>query len=103
MDKILNQKFIDFRFMDPLTSGDYPKSMRSLVGARLPKFTTKQARLLIGSFDFIGLNYYSSTYASDAPLLSNARPSYLTDSLVDPACKKLIFYHSMSSLTICIH
>jgi len=90
VDKMFNQKLIDFRFMDPLTSGDYPKSMRSLVGARLPKFTTKQARLLIGSFDFIGLNYYSSTYASDAPLLSNAKPSYLTDSLVNPACKKLI-------------
>ncbi|MCI11557.1 beta-glucosidase 12-like, partial [Trifolium medium] len=62
--------------------------MRSLVGARLPKFTTKQAKLLIGSFDFIGLNYYSSTYASDAPLLSNARPNYLTDSLVTPSFER---------------
>ena len=72
--------------MDPLTYGDYPKSMRSLVRARLPKFTTKHAKSVIGSFDFIGLNYYSSTYASDAPL-SIGRPSYLTDSLVNPACK----------------
>jgi beta-glucosidase len=78
--------------MDPITSGDYPKSMRSLVGSRLPKFNAKQARQLIGSFDFIGLNYYSSTYASDAPMLSNARPSYLTDSLVSPACKELIHF-----------
>lgn len=93
--KVKLKELIDFRFMDPLTSGDYPKSMRSLVGARLPKFTTKQARLLIGSFDFIGLNYYSSTYASDAPHLSNARPSYLTDSLVDAACKQPICYHSI--------
>ncbi|KAL9296520.1 hypothetical protein ACSQ67_022416 [Phaseolus vulgaris] len=69
-------------FMDPLTTGEYPKSMRSLVKTRLPKFTAEQARLLIGSFDFIGLNYYSSTYASDAPHLSNAQPYYITDSLV---------------------
>ena len=52
--------------MDPLTSGDYPNSMRSLVRTRLPKFTAEQSKLLIGSFDFIGLNYYSTTYASDA-------------------------------------
>jgi len=81
----------DFRFMDPLTSGDYPKSMRSLVRTRLPKFTTEQARLLVGSFDFIGLNYYSTTYSSDAPELSNANPSYITDSLVLAACKTSIF------------
>ncbi|GAU49488.1 hypothetical protein TSUD_88550 [Trifolium subterraneum] len=84
-DEKAAERAIDFMygwFMDPLTSGDYPKSMRSLVGSRLPKFNAKQTRLLIGSFDFIGLNYYSSTYASDAPLLNNDRPSYLTDSLV---------------------
>ncbi|GAU12671.1 hypothetical protein TSUD_121630 [Trifolium subterraneum] len=90
-DQRAAQRAIDFMygwFMDPLTLGDYPKSMRALVGARLPKFNTKQAKLLIGSFDFIGLNYYSSTYASDAPLLSNAKPSYLTDSLVTPAFER---------------
>jgi beta-glucosidase len=94
-DKKAAERAIDFMygwFMDPITSGDYPKSMRSLVGSRLPKFNAKQARQLIGSFDFIGLNYYSSTYASDAPMLSNARPSYLTDSLVSPACKELIHF-----------
>ncbi|TKY66546.1 Isoflavonoid 7-O-beta-apiosyl-glucoside beta-glycosidase [Spatholobus suberectus] len=87
-DQKATERAIDFMygwFMDPLTSGEYPKSMRSLVRTRLPKFTTEQARLLIGSFDFIGLNYYSTTYASDAPHLSKARPSYITDSLVNPA------------------
>ncbi|WJX50305.1 Beta-glucosidase 12 [Trifolium repens] len=68
-------------FMDPLANGDYPKSMRALVGSRLPKFTKEQARLVSGSFDFIGINYYSSCYASDAPQLRNANTSYLTDSL----------------------
>ncbi|KAK7377500.1 hypothetical protein VNO80_02925 [Phaseolus coccineus] len=84
-DQKAAERAIDFMygwFMDPLTFGDYPKSMRSLVRTRLPKFTTEQARLLVGSFDFIGLNYYSTTYSSDAPQLSNANPSYITDSLV---------------------
>ncbi|RZB79708.1 Beta-glucosidase 24 isoform C [Glycine soja] len=90
-DQKATERAIDFMygwFMDPLTSGDYPKSMRSLVRTRLPKFTVEQSKLLIGSFDFIGLNYYSTTYASDAPQLSNARPSYLTDSLVTPAYER---------------
>jgi hypothetical protein len=77
------------RFMDPLTNGDYPKSMRALVRTRLPKFTKEQSRLVSGSFDFIGVNYYSSCYASDAPQLSNAPVSYLTDSLSRFSCKHL--------------
>jgi beta-glucosidase len=68
--------------MDPLTFGDYPSSMRSLVGSRLPKFSTYQAKLVRGSFDFIGLNYYTSTYATNAPELSDDMPSYTTDPLV---------------------
>ncbi|CAL5211486.1 unnamed protein product [Lathyrus oleraceus] len=87
-DNKLNQKaaeratdFMFGWFMDPLTNGDYPKTMRGLVKSRLPKFTKEQSRLVNGSFDFIGINYYSSGYASDAPQLSNADASYLTDSL----------------------
>ncbi|XP_068489475.1 beta-glucosidase 12-like isoform X2 [Phaseolus vulgaris] len=83
LDHKASERAIDFMygwFMDPLTFGDYPKSMHSLVGARLPKFTPQQAKLLVGSFDFIGLNYYSTTYVSDAPHLSNVKPSYITDS-----------------------
>ncbi|PNX97737.1 beta-glucosidase 24-like protein, partial [Trifolium pratense] len=61
----LNQKAaeraIEFMFgwfMDPLTNGDYPKTMRALVG---------------------------TSYASDAPQLRNANSSYLTDSLSLPS------------------
>ncbi|KAK9999879.1 hypothetical protein SO802_019482 [Lithocarpus litseifolius] len=77
---------LDFEFgwfMDPLTNGDYPHSMRSLVGNRLPKFTREQSKLLIGSFDFIGLNYYTANYAANAPHLNAGNASYLTDSLVN--------------------
>ena len=78
--------------------------MRSLVRKRLPKFTTEQTKLLIGSFDFIGLNYYSSTYVSDAPLLSNARPNYMTDSLTTPACKdsNLLSFYQFPKLYVYI-
>ncbi|KAK7261595.1 hypothetical protein RIF29_27909 [Crotalaria pallida] len=71
-------------FMGPLTSGDYPQIMRSLIGPRLPKFSKEQARLLNGSFDFIGLNYYTSQYVADAPHIRNVmQPTFLTDSLLN--------------------
>ncbi|KAK2421555.1 cyanogenic beta-glucosidase [Trifolium repens] len=85
LDHDATQRYIDFQFgwfMDPLTIGDYPSSMRSLVGSRLPKFTTYQVKLIKGSFDFIGLNYYTTNYTTNAPESSEAKPSYITDSLV---------------------
>lgn len=83
-DKDAALRSLDFLlgwFMDPLTNGDYPYSMRSLVGIRLPKFEKEQSKLLKGSFDFIGLNYYTSNYVSDAPQLRAGNASYLKDSL----------------------
>nr|XP_012571852.1 LOW QUALITY PROTEIN: beta-glucosidase 12-like [Cicer arietinum] len=83
LDQMAAERAIDFMFgwyMDPLTTGHYPKNMHSLVGKRLPKFSKKQKRLLKGSFDFLGLNYYTSNYASNVPHLSNDNPSYTTDS-----------------------
>jgi len=71
------------RFLDPLTNGDYPHSMQSLVGKRLPKFTKEQSKLVKGSFDFIGLNYYTAYYAANAPDLNAGHASYLTDSLAN--------------------
>ncbi|RWR77819.1 Beta-glucosidase 12 [Cinnamomum micranthum f. kanehirae] len=76
------QRTLDFSygwFIDPITRGDYPSSMRSLVGRRLPKFSKEQSEMLKGSFDFIGINYYSTYYAADAPPSNDVRSSYLTD------------------------
>lgn len=74
--------------MSPIANGDYPQSMRSLVGNRLPKFTEQESELLKGSYDFLGLNYYTSNYAADIPYLANAgRESYRTDSRVNLTCK----------------
>ena len=54
-------------FGDPLYAGDYPKSMRSRVGDRLPRFTPEQQRLLINSTDFFALQHYSSNLISQQP------------------------------------
>jgi len=63
--------------MEPLTSGKYPESMRSLVGNRLPKFSDQESKLLAGSIDFLGLNYYTSYYVANAP--KSNKSSYTTD------------------------
>ncbi|KAH9321278.1 hypothetical protein KI387_015917 [Taxus chinensis] len=65
-DRHAARRVIDFMFgwfMDPITKGKYPSTMRKLVGVRLPKFTDLQSDMVKGSFDFIGLNYYTSLYA----------------------------------------
>ncbi|KAK4542943.1 hypothetical protein RGQ29_033164 [Quercus rubra] len=77
------QRYLDFMlgwFLDPLINGDYPHSMRSLVKDRLPKFTEEQSMLVKGSFDFIGLNYYTAFYATYAPQPNGVEASYTTDS-----------------------
>lgn len=71
------------RFMDPLTNGDYPHSMRSLVGKRLPKFSKEQSNLVKGSFDFVGINYYTASYARHVPHNSGGNESYTTDAHAD--------------------
>ena len=65
--------------MDPLANGDYPHSMRSLVGKRLPKFTEEESKLVKGSYDFLGLNYYTTNYAAYAPHHNFVKGSYTTD------------------------
>ncbi|CAN1263521.1 Beta-glucosidase 24 [Linum perenne] len=77
------RRAIDFSlgwFMDPLTFGKYPKSMRAFVGKRLPKFSKEEAKLVKGSFDFLGLNYYTANYAANIPADNSPNASYLTDS-----------------------
>ncbi|CAI0450271.1 unnamed protein product [Linum tenue] len=78
------QRALDFSygwFMDPLIRGEYPQSMRTLVGNRLPKFSKEESKLVKGSLDFLGLNYYTSSYASaDTNPVNSLKATYLTDS-----------------------
>ncbi|XP_042480597.1 beta-glucosidase 12-like [Macadamia integrifolia] len=68
-------------FMEPVTTGEYPKWMIDLVGPRLPRFYKEQSDLLRGSYDFLGLNYYTATYAQDR--VPDPNPCYTTDSCVN--------------------
>ncbi|XP_034232152.1 putative beta-glucosidase 6 [Thrips palmi] len=48
----------------PVVYGDYPQSIKTLLGDKLPKFTDVEKRDLVDSTDFIGLNIYFSLSAS---------------------------------------
>ncbi|XP_052187022.1 beta-glucosidase 24-like [Diospyros lotus] len=64
-DKQAAQRAWDFMtgwFLDPLVTGDYPFSMKAIVRDRLPTFTQEEEEVVRGSFDFIGINYYTSRY-----------------------------------------
>lgn len=56
--------------------------MRKLVGTRLPKFSVEQSDKLKKSYDYLGVNYYTANYASNAPISSSGTLSYATDSQV---------------------
>ncbi|XP_057866013.2 beta-glucosidase 13-like isoform X1 [Cryptomeria japonica] len=83
-DRKAAQRALDFMFgwyMDPITKGEYPSTMRKLVGKRLPKFSGREYAIVKGSFDFLGLNYYTSRYAADVPTPpSPMNTSYTLDS-----------------------
>ncbi|KAI4385360.1 hypothetical protein MLD38_003396 [Melastoma candidum] len=81
-DRTAALRSLDFMlgwFLAPITQGDYPSSMRAYVGNRLPKFTDEESRMLKGSLDFVGLNYYTTELALYAPQLANLPLSYVND------------------------
>ena len=63
----MNMNLISIRYMEPLTRGRYPDIMRRMVGNRLPNFTEAEARLVAGSYDFLGLNYYATQFVQPTP------------------------------------
>ncbi|XP_030956637.1 beta-glucosidase 40-like isoform X2 [Quercus lobata] len=86
------QRAQDFQlgwFIEPLILGDYPSSMRSRVGNRLPEFSKSKAALLKGSLDFVGINYYTTFYArkNSGDLLGKI----LNDSIADSGAITLPF------------
>ena len=76
---------------DPVWLGDYPKSMRRILGDRLPTFSSHEQKLLTGSADFLGLNHYSSAIAAK-PSKPSQWGGYWADQFVtlsdDPSWKK---------------
>ncbi|KAM7506519.1 hypothetical protein LguiA_016972 [Lonicera macranthoides] len=57
--------------LEPMVYGDYPFIMKALVRDALPTFTEEEKSLVKGSLDFIGVNYYTSRYATALPLDAN--------------------------------
>lgn len=51
---------------DPLFLGDYPKAMRDTQKG-LPKFTSEQKALVMGSVDFLSLNFYTAHFVKAPP------------------------------------
>ncbi|KAL4324865.1 hypothetical protein GQ457_11G028570 [Hibiscus cannabinus] len=75
--------------MEPLVRGQYPPIMQKLVKDRLPVFTEEYKELIKGSFDFIGLNYYTSRYSKNIPTYPRGAPlSLFTDPRVNITAEK---------------
>ncbi|XP_068636385.1 beta-glucosidase 44-like isoform X2 [Aristolochia californica] len=67
-DELAAQRARDFHvgwFLHPIVYGEYPKTMQNVVGARLPKFTKQDVKMVKGSIDFVGINHYTSYYMYD--------------------------------------
>ncbi|KAF8745062.1 hypothetical protein HU200_013475 [Digitaria exilis] len=94
LDKQARERAIDFNlgwFMEPVFRGDYPFSMRSLVGNRLPYFRDDEKEKLVHSYDMMGLNYYTSMFAEHIDLSSGFSPMVNTeDSYARLTCKNIV-------------
>ncbi|KAL0311827.1 UNVERIFIED_CONTAM: Oleuropein beta-glucosidase [Sesamum radiatum] len=65
------KRAIDFAFgwfFEPVVTGHYPQSMINYVPPEnLAPFTQSESQRLKGSYDFLGLNYYTACYATNDP------------------------------------
>lgn len=64
-------------FLDPVVFGDYPQEMRERLGSRLPSISSELSAKLRGSFDYMGINHYTTLYATSTPPLSPDHTQYL--------------------------
>nr|XP_022342919.1 uncharacterized protein LOC111136393 isoform X1 [Crassostrea virginica] len=85
-------------FLNPVMKGDYPKIVRDQVdrksqeqglpGSRLPRFTEAEKSYIKGSYDFLGMNFYTSnvvtskqyteqSYNADGDLEFTKDPSWI--------------------------
>ncbi|KAH9611372.1 hypothetical protein KSS87_016106 [Heliosperma pusillum] len=82
-DNYAAQRARDFHlgwFLHPLVYGKYPRTMQEIVKERLPKFSKEEVSMVQGSFDFIGINQYTSYYIFNPPLESKPQtPGYQHD------------------------
>jgi len=68
----INELFSCGYYGDPIAFGKYPDIMHEMItGNRLPNFTEAQSQLLKGSYDFIGINHYTSKYVKWTGVVGN--------------------------------
>ena len=67
------------RFLEPVLYGDYPTSMKEIVGSRLPSFTEEESMRIRGSVDFIGLNAVTTIYVTNDDNRNVSVPGYFED------------------------
>ncbi|KAK6147452.1 hypothetical protein DH2020_018364 [Rehmannia glutinosa] len=80
------KRAVDFMwgwFVEPIVTGDYPKVMRDRVKERLPVFTPEEEKMVKGSYDFIGMNYYTSNWCAYKPKEIGTPTTYYTDQEVE--------------------
>ena len=86
------------RFLEPLVFGDYPFIMKALVRDGLSEFTDDEKTFIKGSFDFIGVNYYTSRYATAVAFDKDATFSKYSDYQFATVSGKLLRFHLQNSL-----
>ncbi|CAF2094219.1 unnamed protein product [Brassica napus] len=80
------ERAMEFMFgwhMDPTVYGDYPQVMKRSIGKRLPSFTAAQSQKLKGSFDFVGVNYYSAFYVKNVTDVDHNTPNWRSDACIE--------------------
>jgi beta-glucosidase len=70
-------------FADPIHTGDYPETMRSRLGDRLPTFTDREAAEIRGSADFFGLNHYTTALTAHCENPFGKTPVYLNGGITE--------------------
>eukprot|EP00249_Psilotum_nudum_P032012 c47105_g1_i1 orf=277-1869(+) len=84
-DRDAAQRRVEFQlgwFLDPIYFGDYPAVMRKEVGDRLPQFSPEDISLLRGSLDFVGINHYTTRFATTPPEPKPTQRDYMDDQRV---------------------
>lgn len=80
------------RIVEPLVHGDYPISMKTNAGARIPAFTNRESEQVKGSYGFIGIIHYNNANVTDNP---NALKTELRDFNADMAAQLIRTYFVM--------
>ncbi|CAE5956375.1 unnamed protein product [Arabidopsis arenosa] len=74
--------------LHPLVFGDYPETMKTNVGSRLPAFTEEESEQVKGAFDFFGVINYMALYVKDNS--SSLKPN-VQDFTTDMAVEMTLF------------